>query len=86
MEVHKGGRGKKAPYSTKVVRIPEPILDKVDKLVTSFYSVETPLEYTSVNLQEAIEKAREILLSKKSAKISLEKLLQVLYNNKSIKL
>lgn len=86
MEVQKGGRGKKAPYSTKVVRVPEPVLSEVEKLVTSFYSVETRLEDIPVNLPEAIEKAREILLLKKSARVSLEKLLQVLYNDKTVKL
>jgi hypothetical protein len=32
----KGGRGKSAPYSTRQVRIPEPIISQVDELVEHY--------------------------------------------------
>jgi hypothetical protein len=90
MQYQKGGRGKKAPYSTKVVRVPEPILSEVEKLVTAFYSGELEVEDRLIDLDEAMNEAREILLknqiSKRTTKVCFEKLLQVIYGHSSIKL
>ena len=36
MAYTKGGRGKKAPYSTEIVRVPSPIRGIVDKLIEGF--------------------------------------------------
>ena len=33
----KGGQGKKAPYRTVVVRIPEPLKDEIDRMVMQFH-------------------------------------------------
>jgi hypothetical protein len=95
MNIHKGGRGIKAPYSSKVIRVPEPILSEVEKLVTSFYSQDCK-DCGQANKKELVKSdnaiilAREILeqnkISKRSNKHCLEKLLQVLYNDKSINL
>jgi hypothetical protein len=89
-----GGRGKTVPYKTVVIRVPEPIKRKVEILVDTYRILalsnsqdksdleETKsqnFEYTPVNKFEAIEKAKEILNQKQSAKKSLIKLLQVLY-------
>ncbi len=96
-----GGRGHKAQYKTKTIRIPVPIEPQVEKLSNiyrqavsegSWDNVEgkellgsiTPID--RLTRDEAIEEAYKILKSRKSAKISLEKLLQVLYGDKNIKL
>jgi hypothetical protein len=99
MPINKGGRGKKSPYSTTVRRIPDPILKRVDELVSDFYSDEKSTDDKSVlkdhvdinhNKEESIHHALDILaqnkVSKKSTKYCIEKLLQVLYNDDSIKL
>jgi hypothetical protein len=96
-----GGRGHKAPYTTKTIRIPVAIEPQVEKLTDiyrqavsqgSWDDVEgkellgstTPID--RLTRDEAIEEAYKILRGRKSAKISLEKLLQVLYRDKNIKL
>lgn len=90
MHVYKGGRGIKAPYSSKVVRIPEPILGNVEKLIDSFYSNNSIEDKKLVTPDKAIELAKDILAqnqtSKRSTKVCLEKLLQSLYGDKSINL
>jgi hypothetical protein len=99
MPINKGGRGKKSPYITKVVRIPDPLLQKVEDLVNDFYLQEKSTDDQSVlenhielnqNIEVSKNHALDILaqnkVSKKSTKYCLEKLLQVLYNDDSIKL
>ena len=99
MPINKGGRGKKSPYTTKVVRIPDPLLKRVEDLVNDFYSHEKSTDDQSVhqnhmkfnqNIEDSKNYALDILaqnkISKKSTKHCLEKLLQVLYNDDSIKL
>ena len=91
-----GGRGLKAPYATVTMRIPKPLADYFNKIIKD-YRTEI-LTQTSVNTEniidrdikitklEAIENATKILKHKKNARYSLEKLLQVLYEDKNIKL
>lgn len=99
MPINKGGRGKRSPYATKVVRIPDPLLKRVEELVNDFYQNEKSTDDQSVpqnhvtfnqNREESVSHALDILaqnkISKKSTKYCLEKLLQVLYNDDSIKL
>lgn len=91
MSKYKGGRGVKAPYSSKVLRIPEPILDDVEKLLDNFYNgIDDPLKNYSLDSTVATEQARQILeqnkTSKRSTKVCLEKLLQVIYADISINL
>jgi hypothetical protein len=99
MPINKGGRGRKSPYTTKVVRIPDPLLKRVEELVNDFYQNEKSTDDQSVlenhveinqNIEKSINHALDILaqnkISKKSTKYCLEKLLQVLYNDDSIKL
>ena len=99
MPINKGGRGKRSPYSTKVMRIPDPLLKKVEELVDDFYQNEKSTDDQSVlenhsefnqKIEESINHALDILaqnkISKKSTKYCLEKLLQVLYNDDSINL
>jgi transcriptional regulator NrdR family protein len=37
MEHMKGGRGKRAPYRSVVTRVPEPLIEKVDRLIMDFH-------------------------------------------------
>lgn len=51
----KGGRGKKATYKTVVVRIPEPLLLAVQKMVSEFHqgkAIENPQEYTPLHFTD----------------------------------
>lgn len=87
MPINKGGRGKKADYETKVIRIPLPIVNEVEKIVEDFHqglSVNDSSEFKT--LEESIAIASAILKSKKSAKESIKKLLQVLYETSNINL
>jgi hypothetical protein len=87
MPINKGGRGKKADYETKVIRIPLPIVNEVEKIVEDFHqglSVNDSSEFKT--LEESIVIASTILKSKKSAKESIKKLLQVLYESDNINL
>ncbi|MDZ7960770.1 MAG: J domain-containing protein [Aulosira sp. DedQUE10] len=38
MTKNKGGKGKKAPYKTTVIRVPDPIRGRVEELITEFHS------------------------------------------------
>ncbi len=97
----KGGRGHKAPYKTKTVRVPEPILYQIETLCDTFrqaslegtwdsveqkdlLSTTTPLD--RLTKEQAIEEAKAILKRKRSARVSLEMFLRVLYGDKEIKL
>jgi hypothetical protein len=87
MPINKGGRGKKADYETKVIRIPLPIVNEVEKLIENYHhglSVNDSSEFKT--LEESIMIASTILKSKKSAKESIKKLLQVLYDCQNINL
>ena len=78
-----GGRGKKADYRTKLVRVPIPVLPEVEKAIADFRSgqiTEQATENQLMDLDQALEAARKILKSKKSASESIKKLLQVLYS------
>jgi hypothetical protein len=87
-----GGRGKKAPYETRLIRVPIPIVPKVEQIVDDYRNLVINGEQsefekypnlaacvTPVSYSEALQRAKEILKSKKSAADSLAKLLQVLY-------
>jgi hypothetical protein len=87
-----GGRGKKAPYETKLLRVPVPIVQKVELIIDDYRNLVINGEVsefekypnlaacvTPVSYSEALQRAREIIKSKKSASDSLAKLLQVLY-------
>lgn len=87
MPINKGGRGKKADYETKVIRVPLPIVSEVEKIIEDFHqglSVNDSSEFKT--LEESIVIASTILKSKKSAKESIKKLLQVLYETSNINL
>jgi hypothetical protein len=81
----KGGRGKKAPYDTAVVRVPRPCLDAVWAILDQYRETgEVPTIGNDIlPFVDAKEKAHFIYQSRagrtKSAKVCLEKLLQVIY-------
>ena len=89
---YKGGRGKKAPYTTSVVRVPSKLVPHIEEMIEEYiellegtgedpvdhYNAESPYR-CSINYGDAIIAARKILAQKKSAKQSITKLLQVLY-------
>lgn len=87
-----GGRGKKAPYKTQIVRVPIPIVPKVEQIIDDYRNLvingeESEFEkypnlaacVTPISYSEALQRAKEIVKSKRSASESLAKLLQVLY-------
>ena len=82
MTVWRGGRGVKAPYESTHVRIPLPIKDRVEEL-SKAYKDGTLDESESelLSLEKAIAAARSILKQKKSARVSIENLLKVIYGD-----
>lgn len=87
-----GGRGRKAPYETALIRVPLPVYDQVEKIADDYRrsviegednnldeKTKTHSETTSVNYSDALQRAKEIVKQRKSASESLAKLLQVLY-------
>lgn len=79
-----GGRGRKAPYETIVVRVPTPILPQVEVLIDNYRnSILSGNDVVNKQLEKSdvIEAAKKILKSKQSAKLSILKLLQVLYGD-----
>ena len=90
-----GGKGKKAPYDTRVVRVPVPILPLVEWVIDRFYvelELDKPVTEDSkqtwgichVEKGEAVSLATELVSQKKSASFTVSKLLQVLYLDKLI--
>ena len=81
----KGGRGKKAPYDTAVVRVPRPCLDAVWAILDQYRETgEVPtIGGDILSFVDASKEASFIYQSRigrtKSAKACLEKLLQVIY-------
>ncbi len=76
-----GGRGKKAPYITTHMRVPEPVKSEVQRVLDRFHGNEVEeTDKPLTSLPEAIAVAQSILLQKKSARASLAKLLTALYH------
>lgn len=87
-----GGRGKKAPYETTVIRVPLPMVPQVEQMIEDYRNLvvnnqeseftdnqKIAASFTLVSYSEALQRAKEILKSRKSAADSLVKLLQLLY-------
>jgi len=75
-----GGRGNKAPYETTHVRVPVPIKHKVEQLIEEFRTGKKQQHRNPLtSLEDAVETARELLRQKKSARVSMEKLLTAIY-------
>ena len=70
----------KAPYETTHVRVPVPIKPEVQKLIDQFHSGgEIHTENQLTTLETAIVTAKSILNQKKSARVSMSKLLTAIY-------
>lgn len=67
MAIPKGGRGVKAPYSTKTLRVPSPLLPHFRKMIEAFHGVDSDYAVKEVpGLDRALLEARWILKKKKS--------------------
>lgn len=77
-----GGRGKKAPYVSTHVRIPEPIKPVVQELIRRFHAGE-PIAFkqpTLLSLEDSVKLVNGILRSKRgNKKDQFEKLLTAIY-------
>jgi hypothetical protein len=98
MAVYRGGRGNRVPYDTQLMRVPVPLKDEIQQFIDSYrVSVsegftdtpgETPdLKASSpkprLSREEAIEKAKQIVTHKKSARISMNRLLTAIYQEET---
>lgn len=96
MAVPKGGRGLKAPYETTHVRIPAPLKSAVLALSNRFkemcmtqddlpftddVDIQSLLSSQALSKDDAIAKAKEILTARKSARVSMQKLLTAIYGD-----
>jgi hypothetical protein len=86
MNIPKGGRGVKAPYETVVIRVPKPIEPDILELVQSYRDGSHKPVTSNLDKQQLLDTANKILSQKKSAKLSIEKLLQILLEDNEIKL
>ncbi len=78
-----GGRGVKAPYETTHVRIPVPIKPEVERLIKVFHEGGDKEPSNSLTgFEDAVAIAKQILIQKKSARASMEKLLTAIYGEK----
>jgi hypothetical protein len=73
-----GGRGKKAGYETKLMRVPLPVVSVVEKIVDDFRDG-SENETKQLSFDEALQAAKKIMKKKKSARQSLVNLLQDIY-------
>lgn len=82
-----GGRGNKAPYSSKIVRVPEPVLEKVTAIIEA-YREEADSEFSATasrenkpvtaysEISDQVDQWRK---ETKVGKSKLENLLQLIY-------
>jgi|688.fasta_scaffold28713_11 hypothetical protein len=73
-----GGRGKKAGYETKLMRVPLPVVPLIEKIVDDFRDG-SENEPKQLSFDEALQAAKKIMKKKKSARQSLLNLLQDIY-------
>lgn len=79
MSLTKGGRGKVLPWKTTHVRCPEPIADEVRRIIDIWKAEQLEEDSTQKNTlktsDEVADIVQKILRSKKSARVSIERLL-----------
>ncbi len=80
MNKPKGGRGKRAPYETTVVRVPDPVLEQVEAICDAYRNGEVLPEKKPVtdfeSIREQVDQWRKIA---KVGKDKLQNLLQLIY-------
>lgn len=96
MTIPKGGRGKKAPYDTRTVRVPVDLIPQVENLIEVYREaklndndvtdIKQSLDLTKDNLEKWTLEAKAILKQKKSAKESMKKLLALMFSGEEINL
>lgn len=84
MSILKGGRGQKAPWETTHVRCPVPIRDEIQSQINQWKAKRiggdsTYEEKPLADLDSVINLAEKVLNQKKSARVSIEKLLTEIY-------
>lgn len=84
MEQLKGGRGQKAPWESTHIRCPIPIANQIRDEINRWKSEqlggsEVEHEKLLTDFDSVINTAKKILKQKKSARISIEKLLTEIY-------
>lgn len=79
MPLLKGGRGKTAPWESTHVRVPDPIKSEIQQQIDAWkqrqLGGESKQSINSLTRSEVEEIAKEVLKQKKSAKVSVQKLL-----------
>jgi hypothetical protein len=80
-----GGRGKKAPYSTQIMRVPEPLISEVQYLIDNYrdsLTVDSDQGNQTILLtkEKLTEEINSILKKRKSAKASFEFLVNSLFS------
>lgn len=87
-----GGRGQKAPYTTSIIRVPDPLVPTVEKLIEDYREMifngtissdqnSDRLGIVKLSKDDVIKQSKRVLSAKKSAKVSILKLLQLLYGD-----
>lgn len=84
-----GGRGNKAPYATKVVRVPEPVIERVNEIIASYREgIDSEFSATAAHDNKLVtgydlirDEVDEWRKSAKVGKAKLEKLLQLIYGD-----
>jgi flagellar biosynthesis chaperone FliJ len=67
-----GGRGKKAPYETQQMRVPVPIKDRVNKLITKFRDGTLELDENLVSNTESLSEIKALQDEIQNLKTALE--------------
>jgi len=76
----KGGRGKRAPYETTVVRVPNPVLEQVEEICDAYRnSQELPDSKPVTAFEDIRQQVDEWRKSTKVGKDKLKNLLQLIY-------
>lgn len=98
MTILKGGRGKKAPYDTRTVRVPVDLIPYVEEFIEEYRELKLngidPIDLDKrfnstqsiLKLADSLVEAEKILKQKKSAKESMKKLLASMFPGEEINL
>ena len=88
-----GGRGKKAPYQTAVVRVPVELIPLIERLCEVYrdgiergINLGTGNDLLLINKAQLEEQALILLKRKKSARATLDNLLQVIFSDLGLRL
>lgn len=78
-----GGRGKKAPYQTKIKRIPLELESQIDSMITEYRAnltgADDRQENSILSLADAIALVKKLMRAKKSKSDTIHKLVTGIY-------